>query len=109
MKTKNTLIDIYITNPSKAGAKRIATHLLKKKLIACANIFDNVNSLYKWKGKVVDENETILVAKTVESKWSKVKSEVEKIHPYSIPCIIKISVESNKKYFDWVKREVRTK
>jgi periplasmic divalent cation tolerance protein len=42
---------IYITNPSKKEAKRLAKHLIEKRLIACANIFP-IESLYWWKNKL---------------------------------------------------------
>ncbi|MCD6550293.1 divalent-cation tolerance protein CutA [bacterium] len=98
-------IFIYITNPTKTEAGRIAKHLLKKRLIACANIFP-IESFYWWKGKITNENEYVLIAKTTENNFEKVKIEVEKIHSYTIPCIIKIHVSSNKKYFNWLKGEV---
>ena len=98
-------IFIYITNPTKEEAKRIARHLLERKLIACGNIFP-INSLYWWEGKIADENEFVLIAKTIEANYEKVKNEVEKIHSYQVPCIIKIPVSSNKKYFDWLKGEI---
>lgn len=84
----------------------MAFYLLKKKLIACANIYGPINSLYPWKGKLVDEKEYILMTKTVGRNFEKVKREVEGIHSYTIPCIIKIPVRANKKYFDWAKGEV---
>lgn len=100
-------IFVYITNPTKKEAKKIAKHLLRKKLIACANIFP-INSLYRWEGKIVDENEFVLIAKTDNANFEKVKNEVERIHSYKVPCIIKISVSSNKKYLDWLKKEIKT-
>lgn len=99
-------IFVYITNPTKKGAKKIARYLLRKKLIACANIFP-ISSLYRWEGKIIDENEFVLIAKTTKTNFEKVKKEVEKIHSYKIPCIIKIPVSSNKKYFDWLKKEIK--
>jgi len=99
-------IFVYITNPTKKEAKKIAKHLLEKRLIACANIFP-INSLYWWKGKIVDDNEFVLIAKTSNANFEKVKKEVEKIHSYKTPCIIKIPVSSNKKYLDWLKKEIK--
>lgn len=100
------MIFIYITASTKKEAKKIATYLLKKRLIACANIFP-INSLYWWKNKIVDENEIVLIAKTKEENFEKVKSGVEKIHSYTIPCIIKIPVDANRKYLDWIKSEIK--
>ena len=95
----------YITNPSEEEAKKIAKHLLENKLIACANIFP-INSLYHWEGKIADENEFILIGKTTEGNFTKVKEEVEKIHSYDIPCIIKLKVEGNEKYFEWLNDKI---
>jgi len=102
----NNFVFVYITNPSKEEATEIAKHLLKKRLIACANIFP-INSMYWWESKIAEEEEFILIAKTIEGNFEKLKKEVEKIHPYSIPCIVKIPVSSNEKYFEWLKNEIK--
>jgi len=99
------LLLVYITNPTKKEAKRVAKHLLKNKLISCANIFP-ITSLYRWEGRLADEKEFVLIAKTLTSKFAKVKSAVRKIHPYKVPCIVKIPATSNKAFFNWVKNEV---
>ncbi len=100
----NSFIFIYITNPSKEKATEIANYLLKKRLVACANIFQ-ITSLYHWENKINNEDEFALILKTLEKNFEKIKKEVKKIHPYSTPCIIKIPVSSNKEYFDWIKKE----
>lgn len=99
------MIAIYITNPSKREARRVALHLLKKRLIACANIFP-IDSIYWWKGKIEDTKEVILIAKTKRENFEKVKSEVKKIHPYSVPCILKLEVEANEEYENWLEKEI---
>jgi periplasmic divalent cation tolerance protein len=96
---------IYITNPDRKTAKKIALRLLKKRLIACANIFP-IESVYWWKGKIENAKEVVLILKTKEN-FNKIKNEVKKIHPYSIPCIIKFDAEANKEYEEWLKRETK--
>lgn len=97
------LVFVYITSPDKKTAEKISLHLLKKKLIACANFFPS-ESFYWWKGKVKKEKEVILITKTTGGNFEKIKREVEEIHPYSVPCIVKIPVSSNKKFFFWLKQ-----
>ena len=80
--------------------------MLDKKLIACGNIYP-IKSIYRWKNKINGDGEYVLIVKTLEENFDKIKEEVEKIHSYEIPCIIKISVESNEKYFWWVNKEVK--
>ncbi|RLG70152.1 MAG: divalent-cation tolerance protein CutA [Candidatus Iainarchaeum archaeon] len=99
-----SLIFVYITNPSKEDAIKIAKHLLEKRLIACANIMP-ISSLYWWEGKIAEENEFLLIGKTTAEKFEQVKEAVKQIHPYRIPCIAKIDVEANKEFEAWLKKE----
>jgi periplasmic divalent cation tolerance protein len=96
----------YITNPSKEEAQKLAKHLLEKRLIAGANIFP-VESMYWWDGKIAEEAEYALLAKTLDEKTKALEDEVKKMHPYTVPCIVKISVSSNKDFFEWIKGEVK--
>ena len=98
-------IFVYITNPNKKVAKKIALHLLKKKLAACTNIFP-IESYYLWKGKIGNSKETVLIVKTKKENFKKIKNEIKKIHPYLIPCIIEFDVEANKEYEKWLMREM---
>ena len=99
------LILIYVTCPSTEVAKAIASKLLERRMIACANLFENVNSIYRWQGKVVDDNETVLLLKTSSENFETVKTEIEKQHPYEIPCILGISVRSNESFGKWLTQE----
>ena len=99
-------IDIWITNPSQAVAKKIALYLLKKHLGACANIFP-VHSAYLWKNKLVKAREWVLIFKTTSRNYKKVEREVIKIHPYKVPCIMKIYVSANKDYEKWMRDETK--
>lgn len=95
------MVLMYITNPSKEGARKISKKLLEEKLIACANIFP-IESIYLWEGKIAEEPEFVLIAKTTEENFGKAKALVEKIHPYDVPCVLKIPVEANERYLKWV-------
>lgn len=97
-------IFVYITNPTKREAEKIARHLLEKRLIACANIFP-VESLYWWKRKIEKAKEFVLIGKTKEKNYRRIIKEVEKIYSYSIPCVAKFPVDFNEKYKKWLIRE----
>lgn len=97
---------VYIASPTGAEARKIAKHLLKKKLIACGNIY-RVNSFYVWKRKLVDAAEHVLIGKTVEKNFKEIKEEVGRIHSYETPCILKIPAEANERFFSWVKDELK--
>ena len=101
----NDLILVYITHPSEEVALHIAQTLLEKRLIACAN-FHPIKSLYRWQGQVMNEQEVVAVCKTTEDKYRAVCEEVERMHPYTVPCIIKIPVTANDSYTAWICNEL---
>ncbi len=96
---------IYITYPDSDTAKRICTHLIEKKLVACSNVFP-IQSSYWWAGKIENDDEFVSIVKTTKENFDKVKKEVVKIHPYKVPCIMAIHAEANQAYEDWIKESV---
>ena len=97
------MISVYVTCSSMAEAKKIVQHLLDNKLIACANMFP-IESMFRWKGKLVDEREVAMLCKAKKENFSRIESAVKKLHSYDVPCIVAFDwVDSNKDYAAWVK------
>ncbi|MEK6943503.1 MAG: divalent-cation tolerance protein CutA [Nanoarchaeota archaeon] len=99
------MILVYVTCKNSKEAEKISFYLLKKKLIACANIFP-VESVYLWKGKITKSKETVLIAKTINKNLKKAENEIKRMHSYEIPCILKINAGANKEYLNWIKKEI---
>ncbi len=99
---------IYITTKNKKEAKKIGKKLVRNKLAACANIIDNMNSIYWWEGKIQDENEAVLILKTKESLVDEIIKKVKKMHSYDCPCIVSLPIEKgNKKYLNWIDKNTK--
>lgn len=95
---------IFCTCPDSKIAKNIGTNLVKEKLAACVNILDVKESIYEWKGKIVQEPEILLIIKSPKKKFSKLEKRIKELHPYSVPEIVAIEPSKvNKDYFNWVK------
>lgn len=102
------MIIVLITIP-KEDAKKVATILLNKRLAACVNIIESVNSLFLWQGKLDTEEEALLVVKTADNLFKELEEEIARIHPYDIPEIISLKVDRvNKPYQDWVNEELNS-
>ncbi|MBW2988032.1 divalent-cation tolerance protein CutA [Candidatus Woesearchaeota archaeon] len=101
-----SLLLAYITNPSQEEAKRVAKHLLDKRIIACANIF-KIKSMYWWEGKIEEGDEWVVIAKTTQQRIEQLEAEVKAIHPYKIPCIIRIKADANQDYLGWLEGEIK--
>lgn len=99
------MILVYVTCKNKAEAKKITKHLLEKKLVACGNILES-SSIYRWEGKLEDTKEAVLLLKTLDKNYSKIKAEIKKMHSYDVPCILKLGAKANPLYLNWVKKEV---
>jgi len=93
---------IVSTFPSKQSVTSIASQIVKKKLAACVNI-TKISSVYTWKGKIENQDEYLALFKTTKKNQLTLKKELEKLHPYDVPEIAEINVESiNQPYMKWL-------
>ena|SRR3989338_10501107 len=100
-------IQIQTTTPKRSDAIKIAEALAKKRLSACTQIIGPIESVFRWKGKLVREKEWLCLIKTKKSLYQKVEREIKKIHPYDLPEIIATPIISGSKgYLNWIKKEV---
>ena len=91
---------IISTFQSRKSANLIAKKMISEKLCACVNII-KINSVYYWKNNLQDDNEYLCFFKTVSS--TKLKHELKKIHPYDLPEIVEIKMDSvDKNYLKWL-------
>jgi periplasmic divalent cation tolerance protein len=101
---------LYVLCEDKREAEDISRLLLQKHLVACTNIVHPVSSEYFWppgSRAMVKSNETLLLAKTLESKWDKIEKEILKIHSYDNPAILALPLlHVTKKYYDWIVSEL---
>lgn len=98
---------VYITVGSKEEARRIGKVLVTSKLVACVNIFDRMNSIYYWDGKLQDDTEAVLIAKTTRERLPRVFEAVKQQHRYEIPCMISLPImEGYDPFLEWIEKEV---
>jgi periplasmic divalent cation tolerance protein len=62
-------------------------------------------SMYRWKGRLEDQDEVVLVVKTRDSLAKKTEQEVAKVHSYEVPCIIRIKGTANTPFDKWLNKE----
>ena len=100
-------IQIQTTTPKRSDAIKIAEVLAKKRLSACTQIIGPIESVFRWKGKLVREKEWLCLIKTKKNLYKKVENEIKKIHPYKLPEIIATPITlGNKDYINWIESEV---
>jgi len=94
---------VYVTCGSDDEARKLSHGLVENRLAACVNIAE-VSSVYEWKGKIENDNEKLLIIKTIESNFEKLENYVKDNHSYECPEIIALEViAGSKEYIDWAK------
>ena len=98
---------VLTTTGSEAEARKIAQHLLEHRLAACVNIIPNVESIYRWQGKVESSREWLLVVKSTAEKFVALRDAIRELHSYELPECIAISIEAGSPhYLQWLGESV---
>lgn len=94
----------YCACPDANTATRIAETLVDERLAACVNQLSGVTSTYRWEGRIVTDDEVLLLIKTTEGRLSALRKRVLEMHPYELPELIAVPVVSgHPPYLDWVR------
>jgi periplasmic divalent cation tolerance protein len=102
-----SLISIfYIPIDTAENAKSLTRALLERRLIACANIMP-VTSVYRWDGAVQEGAEFVVIAKTTVNCEAALRTAVESLHPYDVPCILSFPAQANEAFSSWVNAETK--
>ena len=88
------------------NAYDMAAELVTEKLAACVQISAPITSVYMWDGKLETELEYVLEIKTLPEKKEALKHYIAQNHPYEIPELTLVLLESSKEYLVWVKSEL---
>jgi len=101
-------IAVLITVPHREEGLRIAGALVAEKLAACVNQAGEVNSVYRWQGKMESSLECLLIAKTKRSLFEDLAGRVKELHSYTVPEIIALPIEAgNPEYLKWIEESTR--
>jgi periplasmic divalent cation tolerance protein len=97
---------VLTTLPNADAAAEMAKRIVDERLAACANLFPAVRSIYKWQAKVEDQNEILVLFKTRQEHFERLKSRILELHPYEVPEVLAIPVEqAYQPYLEWLARE----
>ena len=105
--TDRPVLAVLSTAPDAEVAERIGTVLVEERLAACANVFDGVTSIYRWKGSVEREREVLMVLKTTSETVDQLRLRLVELHPYEVPEVLALGVQDgHEPYLDWVRSVV---
>jgi len=100
-------IAVFITAAQREEAARLAEMLVEKRLAACVQILPEMESVYRWQGKVERQHEVLLIAKTTRSRFAELETEVRALHSYETPEIVALPLTAGSgPYLEWLKTSV---
>jgi len=98
---------IYMTAGSQEEAARIGRELVSSRLAACVNIIPQMRSIYAWEGRLQEDAEVVMIAKTTAARSAELIAKVKSLHSYAVPCIVGLAVEDGyPPFLEWVAASV---
>ena len=99
---------VYITTSGVEESEKIGEMLVKERLAGCVNIIPSIKSFYWWDDKIEEDEESILIVKTIEENVKEIIKRVKELHSYENPCIIHLPIKGGSEdYLKWLLREIR--
>ena len=91
-------------------AQTIARQLVENRPAACVQIQQGLYSIYRWDGKICEENEVLLSAKTTAANWEEIRTFIHNNHPYDLPEIMAFTpIDYEQQYGKWIEAELESK
>jgi len=101
-------IVVFMTAANGEEAARLADLLIGAHLAACVQILPEMESVYRWQGKIERQAEILLVAKTTRAKFEELEREVRALHSYDTPEIIALPiVAGSTPYLEWLQASLK--
>jgi periplasmic divalent cation tolerance protein len=102
-----TALVVLTTLATDADARALVTALVAARVVACGTLLTGARSIYRWKGRVTEEAEVVVLLKTDQSKWDALCAAVRERHPYEVPELLALPVARGlDRYLSWLASEV---
>ena len=99
---------VFVTASNIKEARKIASVVVKERIVACVNIVKKIESIYWWQGKIEKSTEMLLIMKTKISLSKKLIKKIKSLHSYTVPEIIFLPIiDGNPDYLKWIEKETK--
>ena len=97
---------VYVTASSREEAVAIGRAVVSERLAACVNVFDGMQSIYWWDGKLNEEGEAAMILKTTAELLPALIPRIRALHSYDCPCVVALPImDGNPDYLRWIEAE----
>ena len=97
---------VMTTVATSDEAVALVRALLDRRLIACGTLLPGSRSLYRWEGKVADEQEVVVLLKTRSARLESRQAALSELHPNKVPELLALPVSAGlERYLSWINTE----
>jgi periplasmic divalent cation tolerance protein len=102
---KAELMVVVTSVGTEEQALDVAHALVRSRRAACVNIIPNVHSVYRWKGRVCDDGEMLLIIKTRATSFDSVRETIHKVNTYELPEVLGYRVDwASPGFSSWIEK-----
>lgn len=99
---------VLTTWPADGDAGDFARAVVDEHLAACVNILPEMQSIYRWEGRVEDARERQVVIKTTRERVPALLQRLRTLHPYAVPEFLVLPiVDGSEEYLGWIDASTR--
>lgn len=100
---QSPLIVVLVATASEDEATTIGRDLVNQGLAACANILALKKSIFRWEGKLAEEQEFLMIVKSRSDLFEDLSISIKRLHSYKVPEIIAIPIiKGTPDYINWL-------
>ncbi len=97
---------VLTTLGASTDASAFAATLVGERLAACVNVLPEMDSVYRWQGRVEHNRERQLVIKTTSARLAALRERLASLHPYEVPELLVLPVvDGSPAYLRWLSAE----
>ena len=98
------LMVVTTTFENREKALEVSSLLVDAGLSVCSQVGCEINSFYRWEGKVVQATEVRVTFKVLGDRFELFCGELKLNHPYDVPQLVAWpAAHTDKAYLNWAK------
>jgi len=101
---ENECVMVWTTIAAAENAVELASALVGEGLAACVNVLPEMDSVYRWKGRIEVDRERQVIMKTTADRVPRIKTRLQQLHTYEIPELVVLRiVDGSDAYLKWIR------
>lgn len=98
---------VFVTGPDREAMEGLGRTLVEERLAACVNILGPVTSVYRWEGRVTEDEEALALLKSTGGRLDRLEARVAELHPYEEPEFLAVRADTGSpSYVEWIRESV---